>query len=88
MNLRTKIGVVAVLLSTLTVQAQNIPFRKAEIKETMKKVADWQIANPNPVPLVKLSNLTKRLKISPCFSTGMPFPVSETKNRNPFSCSS
>ena len=47
MNLRTKIGVVAVLLSTLTVQAQNIPFRKAEIKETMKKVADWQIANPN-----------------------------------------
>ena len=30
MNLRTKIGVVAVLLSTLTVQAQNIPFRKAE----------------------------------------------------------
>lgn len=47
MNLRTKIGVVAVLLSTLTVQAQNIPFRKAEIKETMKKVADWQIANSN-----------------------------------------
>ena len=47
MNLRTKIGVVAVLLSTLTVQAQNITFRKAEIKETMKKVADWQIANPN-----------------------------------------
>ena len=47
MKLRTIIGVVAVLLSTLTVQAQNIPFRKAEIKETMKKVADWQIANPN-----------------------------------------
>ena len=35
MNLRTKIGVVAVLLSTLTVQAQNIPFRKAEIKEIL-----------------------------------------------------
>lgn len=50
MNLRTKIGVVAVLLSTLTVQAQNIPFRKAEIKETMKKVADWQIATPTRAP--------------------------------------
>ena len=55
MNLRTKIGVVAVLLSTLTVQAQNIPFRKAEIKETMKKVADWQIANPNTVSYTHLT---------------------------------
>lgn len=46
MNLRTKIGVVAVLLSTLTVQAQNIPFRKAEIKETMKK--GCRLANSQP----------------------------------------
>lgn len=38
---------IAALLFAISIQAQDMPFRKAEIKETMKKVADWQIAHPN-----------------------------------------
>ena len=38
---------IAALLFAVSIQAQDMPFRKAEIKETMKKVADWQIAHPN-----------------------------------------
>ena len=34
------------LFSTLTVWGQT-NFRKSEIKEVMKRVADWQIANPD-----------------------------------------
>ena len=47
MNLKRKAGIITALLFAVGIQAQDMPFRKAEIKEMMKKVADWQIAHPN-----------------------------------------
>ena len=34
------------LLCVTFIQATEVPFQKAEIKSIMRKVADWQIANP------------------------------------------
>ena len=36
------------LLCVTFIQATEVPFQKAEIKSIMRKVADWQIANPHP----------------------------------------
>lgn len=47
MNLKRKAGIITALLFAVGIQAQDMPFRKAEIKEMMKKVADWQISHPN-----------------------------------------
>ena len=38
------------LLCVTFIQATEVPFQKAEIKSIMRKVADWQIANPHPAP--------------------------------------
>mgnify|MGYP001253937136 FL=1 len=38
----------ASLLCSVFIMATEIPFQKAEIKSIMRKVADWQIANPHP----------------------------------------
>jgi rhamnogalacturonyl hydrolase YesR len=38
------------LLCAIFIMATEIPFQKAEIKPIMRKVADWQIANPHPAP--------------------------------------
>ena len=38
------------LQSKACIMATEIPFQKAEIKSIMRKVADWQIANPHPAP--------------------------------------
>ena len=38
------------LLCSVFIMATEIPFQKAEIKSIMRKVADWQIANPHPAP--------------------------------------
>ena len=40
----------ASLLCSVFIMATEIPFQKAEIKSIMRKVADWQIANPHPAP--------------------------------------
>lgn len=48
------------LFSTLTVWGQT-NFRKSEIKEVMKRVADWQIANPtNAMSMVTWTGLMRR----------------------------
>ena len=38
------------LLCATFIKATEVPFQKAEIKSIMRKVADWQIANPHPAP--------------------------------------
>ena len=38
------------LLCSVFIMATEIPFQKAEIKSIMRKVADWQIADPHPAP--------------------------------------
>ena len=40
----------AYLLCSVFVRAVEIPFQKSEVKSIMRKVADWQIANPHPAP--------------------------------------
>ena len=40
----------ASLLCSVFIMATEIPFQKAEIKSIMRKVADWQIANPHHHP--------------------------------------
>ena len=40
----------ASLLWAAFMMAAEAPFQKAEIKTIMRKVADWQIANPHPAP--------------------------------------
>ena len=40
----------ASLLCSVFIMATEITFQKAEIKSIMRKVADWQIANPHPAP--------------------------------------
>ena len=36
--------------ASVFVRAVEIPFQKSEVKSIMRKVADWQIANPHPAP--------------------------------------
>ena len=38
------------LLCTAFIMAAEVPFQKTEVKSIMRKVADWQIANPHPAP--------------------------------------
>lgn len=41
----------------------------------------WQMDRPNPVPWAPSFSFSNRLNICPCFSKGMPQPVSVTENR-------
>ncbi len=54
----------AYLLCSVFVRAVEIPFQKSEVKSIMRKVADWQIANPHPAPEHDDLNLAGRKVLS------------------------